>query len=256
MILHHNDTPIYYELYGKGPALVLVHGFLESSSMWQAFVPLFSETHTVITLDLPGHAQSGCIAETHTMELMADVVSHVLESNHIECATFIGHSMGGYVTLAIADKYESLVHKIILLNSTSEGDSPERIINRNRAIRLVEQNKETFVRMAIGNLFTENTRLQAASEIERLKNEAITFPKKGIQAALRGMRDRKDRTHVLTSFNRDKYLIAGLEDLLIPINTIEVLSEKTRTNLKIMTGGHMLLAENWREIVKYLHFIV
>jgi len=256
MILHYHHTPIYYTLQGKGPVLVLIHGFLESTTMWNALVPLFSETHTVITLDLPGHGRSGCMAETHTMELMADVVIHVLESNHIERATFIGHSMGGYVTLAIAEKYESLVHKMILLNSTSEGDSPERILNRNRAIQLVEQNKETFVRMAISNLFTNKTRIQLASEIELLKKEAITFPQEGIQAALRGMRDRKDRTPTLTSFHRDKYLVAGREDPLLAVATIEALSEKTNTTLKIMTGGHMILAENWVDLVKYLHFIV
>src|SRR5690606_15239375 len=186
------NIPIYYENMGKGPAVVLLHGFLESSTMWKPLLPQLSKNHFVITLDFPGHGKSGVISETHTMEMMAEVLHKLLKELHIESATFIGHSMGGYVALAYAELYGPEVEKLILLNSTAAADTEERKDNRDRSIDIVGKVPEAYISMAIGNLFAERSREKFAFEIEALKNEANSFPVEGIQAAIRGMRDRKD----------------------------------------------------------------
>ena len=109
MIYHFNEVPIFYEVTGEGPHMLLLHGFLESSTIWSTIVPELSGDNTMVTLDLPGHGKSGCIAETHSIELMAEVVYSLLKYLKIKSVSFVGHSMGGYVALAFAEKYE---HKI------------------------------------------------------------------------------------------------------------------------------------------------
>ena len=122
MILNYNNTHIYYEIQGKGPALVLLHGFLESITMWEPLIPKTIENKTVITIDLPCHGKSGCIGKVHSMELMAEVVHYILKYHTIKSATFMGHSMGGYVALAYAEMYDAEVNTLILLNSTPAED--------------------------------------------------------------------------------------------------------------------------------------
>ncbi|HAV55507.1 MAG TPA: alpha/beta hydrolase, partial [Aequorivita sp.] len=193
MMFQFKNTPIHFETFGKGPAMVLLHGFLESSNMWNPLIPEFSKTNTLITMDFPGHGKSGVIAEIHTMELMAEVVQGLLQQLKISSATFIGHSMGGYVALAYAEMFSEKVEKLILLNSTPEADSEERRENRNRALKVIRQNPQAYISMAIGNLFAESSRERFDKRIAILKKEAFAFPVEGVTAAIKGMRDRKDR---------------------------------------------------------------
>ena len=109
--------------------------------------------------------------------------------------------------------------------------------------------------MAIGNLLAESSREKFASEIETLKNEAYSFPIEGIKAAIKGMRDRKDRTEILKNFKNGKYMILAEEDPILPILEAIQLAEQCGCSVKIIKGGHMSLIENCDSVAKYLHFI-
>jgi len=164
--------------------VVLLHGFLENHTMWKDLTPDLAQTHRVIAIDLLGHGQSESLGYIHTMEMMADSVAQVLNTLHIDVVTFVGHSMGGYVALAYAEKYPFNVNGICLLNSTPASDSAERKLNRDRAIKAVKHNSKTFVSMAIGNLFAVNNRerLQALNRdavlkcVENSDVEVVEFP--------------------------------------------------------------------------------
>ena len=242
------NTPIYYSVTGSGPALVLLHGFLESSTMWKSFVPSLSRKNTVITIDFPGHGKSSVIAKTHSMQLMAEVVKSVLNEVNIESAIFVGHSMGGYVALAYAELYENDIEKLVLLNSTPTADSEERKENRRRALNVIDYNAEAFISMAITNLFQEHSQQKYISDIENLKKEAIQFPVEGIKAAIQGMIDRKDRTDVLARFSKVKVMVCGNEDPIMPFSEIKLISKKTNTKLIELDSGHMSWLENKPEI--------
>ena len=248
MIFNYNDKAIHYNSYGKGPAVLLLHGFLESSTMWKPLIPFISEKNSVIVIDLPGHGKSDWIAENHTMELMAEVVFSILDDLNIDKLKIIGHSMGGYIALAFIEAYESKVEELILLNSTSSEDSPERRINRTRALSIIEKNHTPYVQMAIKNLFPEVTHEQYASEIKMLKKEALHFPVEGIKAAIRGMRDRKNRNEVLKFFGNKKTMVSGLIDPIIPYKDSVLEALHTNTELKTVSGGHMSLIENLEKI--------
>jgi len=250
MILNYNDTPIYYMVHGQGPVIVLLHGFLESSTMWDQLIPKIAKDNTIITVDLPGHGNSGCLNTSHSMEVMADIVHAILKKHKIDSAAFYGHSMGGYVALAYAEKYFMVINKLILINSTPAADSVERKLNRDRAIKVINQNPKAFISMAIHNLFVKSSQIQYALEIQKMKNEALSFPIKGIIATIIGMKNRKDRSLILKELKTEKIMICGNIDPIIPFEVAKTLALESGTKLKKLAGGHMSLIENFDETVK------
>ena len=255
MIFNHNNIPIHYQVTGSGPSIVLLHGFLESSIMWNRLVALLAKKNTVVTIDLPGHGSSGCIDEIHSMELMAETIYQIIDELNLDQISIVGHSMGGYVALAFTELYESRVATLVLLNSTTIGDSIDIQNNRDRAIRLMRKNPDLYIGMAIPNLFAENNRKQFRNEIDVLKKEALTFPHEGIVAMLKGMKIRKDRTSVMKKFKGRKFMICGIQDPIFNISDMEKLSIASESMLFKVEGGHMSVNENWLEIVKIMHFI-
>lgn len=256
MILHYNNNQIYYQTFGNGPAIVLLHGFLESSKMWKPLIPQLLEHNTIVTIDFPGHGKSEVVSEVHSMELMAEVVDELLQKLNISSAIFIGHSMGGYVALAYAELFPEKVEKLVLVNSSPKADSEERKENRNRALKVIGQNSDAFISMAISNLFSDTSRENLSSEIEILKKEAQSFPLDGIKAAIRGMRDRKDRTAVLKNFSKEKYMILAEEDPLLPIEETKKLAESCNTASIVIGGGHMSTVENLDAVSENIQLIL
>jgi len=255
MIATFNNSSIHYTIIGKGPALVLLHGFLLSPTIWTEIIPKLAIKNQVIIIDLPGHGKSECIAEIQTMELMAKAVHSILVENNIEKANFIGHSMGGYISLAFAEKYPSKIGTLILLNSSSEADSEERKVNRNRAIEVIKTHKEAFINMGIAALFKEEKQEEFQHLIKKFSTEAFHFPVEGIVASIKGMRDRKDRTSILKNFKGKKYMISGIEDPIIPISSSEKNASETNTKLYKVNSGHMSINENINEIKNVMHLI-
>ena len=251
----YNGTSVAYRVRGTGPAVVLLHGFLENKEMWTNLENSLRENFTTITIDLPGHGKSDVISETHSMEDMADVVSAILKHLQLHSISLLGHSMGGYVALAFLENNEKMVRQIILLNSTPFADSEERRKNRDRALELIPMNKKLFIPVAITNLFAENNRVKFSEEIKQLIDEANNMPVGGILAAIRGMRDRKDRSAVLKRFNGSKIIVAGTKDEVVPVEDSRKAAKQTGAQLIEIESGHMTLVENVKEISKIVHFI-
>lgn len=246
------NTAICYTDQGKGTAVVLLHGFLENQSMWNAILPELIKKNRIITIDLLGHGATECLGYVHSMEDQADVVHHVLNELKIRKAVFIGHSMGGYVALAFAELYPDTVKGIVLVNSTSRADSDERKRNRDRAIVAVKQNYSAFIRMSITNLFSENNRERLADRIEEVKLEALKTPLQGIVAALEGMKIRKDREVMLHFAPYPIQLILGKKDgvLLYEETRDQILD--THVQLTTFEDGHMSHIENQAELLVVL----
>lgn len=250
MVLKFRNSSIYYEVHGSGDPVVLLHGFLESSAIWDNFLPEFSKHGQVITVDLPGHGKSDCIEEVHTMELMADVVHAVLVETGIKKADFIGHSMGGYISLAFLEVRPEMVSSLMLLNSTPVADSDEKKEIRDRSSELVKKNKKAYISMAVSNLLTPESNELYKKEVEAIKETAYKFPVEGIIAALQGMKIRTDRSAVLKIFSGAKYIVAGKEDPLVNTQEIRKIAIETDCFFISLPGGHLSYLENNREFRK------
>ena len=249
---HFKNTKISYTDQGKGNAVILLHGFLENSTMWDYLAPVLAKKNRVICIDLLGHGQTDCLGYIHSMEDMADAVHQVISELKIRKAIIVGHSMGGYVALAFAELYPEMMKGLVLLNSTSRADSDERIANRTRAIKAVKQNYVAAVRMSISNLFSEENREKLISQIEWVREEALQTPLQGIIAAQEGMKLRKDREVILHFSTYPILLILGKKDPVL--NYEENVEQIDGTIVKLISfnDGHMSHIENQVELEKVI----
>jgi len=250
--LIYKNTKISYTDEGIGTAVLLLHGFLENKTMWNAFVPDLEKKNRVITLDLLGHGETECIGYVHVMEDQADMIYTLMLYLKIRKVVLVGHSMGGYIALAFAELYPEHVKGLLLLNSTSKADSEERKINRDRAIVAVKQNYGAFVSMSIANLFSEDNRERLSKEIEKVKKEALKTPLQGIVAALEGMKIRKDRQALLHFATYPIELVLGKKDGVLNYDENIEQIEGTKVQLTTFPDGHMSHIENEKELKQVL----
>ena len=256
MNLDYKGTLIHFDDVGIGDCVLLLHGFLENSTMWHDLIPHLSKTHRIISIDLLGHGKTGCVGYIHTMEMMAEAVDAVLEHLNIKKTILIGHSMGGYVALAFAELYPNKINGLCLMNSTALPDSEDRQLNRDRAILAVKQNYKTFVRMSVANLFAIENRELLKKAINHVKNEALKTPVQGIIAALEGMKIRRNREFILRDTFYKKMMIIGLKDSILDYeNSIQQI-KGTNVELLEFSDGHMSYIENKEELTyNILRFI-
>lgn len=235
------NTQIQFTTAGEGDTIVLLHGFLESLDIWKNFSAHLCLNFNVISIDLPGHGKSPCIAESHSMDLMAEAVKTVLDYLKIRTCILIGHSMGGYVTMAFAEKYPEILNGFCLFHSQAGADSEEAKINRERTIQLIEKNRMGFIQMFIPDLFAPANRKKLDTAIQLLKKQAADTPKEGIVAALRGMKVRPDRRFVLETTKHPVLFILGKEDSRIPVDdALKQTMLPNRCEIQILADvGHM-----------------
>lgn len=244
MVINYQSIPIHFTEHGRGKPLVLLHGFMEELSMWEPFIPQLQEKCRVISIDLPGHGKSGIVKNTHTMETMADVVLKVLDVLGIVKSSIIGHSMGGYVALALADLNPDIITDLVLLNSTFLADTEERKILRTRAIEQAHQDYEKLIRLSFSNLFAPESRKVYSNEYNNALKKALQTPIEGFIAASEGMKLRPNRLEVLKKINGRKVIIGGTKDTLIDLNKLREIIKNSSIELLEFSEGHMSHIEN------------
>ena len=248
MILNYKNSSIHYTTEGEGNPIVLLHGFLESVAMWQDLVTEFSTTNNVICIDLLGHGETDCIGYVHTMEAMAEAVLAVLEHLNIENAHVVGHSMGGYVALALAEQKPELFNGLCLMNSTYEADDNARKLIRTRASEMAQQNFEVLVKMSFANLFAPESKVKHEAAYDKALQLALKTPLQGYIAAQEGMKLRPDRFDILKNLKCKKIIIAGKKDSLI--DTVKITENIRGTDIDFIefSEGHMSYIENKSEL--------
>lgn len=227
---------------------MLLHGFCESMDIWDEFVKVLSSGFHVITPDLLGHGKSDVPSQMNssgeylaTMEMQAEGVNEVLKACNVERCTVVGHSMGGYIGLAFAELYPEKVKGLCLFHSSAMADTEEKKLDRNRAIEVVKKDKVAFVEGMIPKMFAPSNLDRMRGDVERVLTIANNNPQDGFVAALAGMRDRKDRQHVLEGADYPVLFIIGKDDLLIPLDkmTSQIVKPKHSEVLILSRVGHM-----------------
>lgn len=256
MIVEYKSISVYFTDDGEGQVVVLLHGFLSNSTMWNSFIPELRKKNRIISIDLLGHGKTECLGYIHSMELMADAVSAVLNSLKIKKFSIIGHSLGGYVALALAEKHPKKIIGLCLMNSTAEEDSPERMKLRNRAIKVSKTNFADLVKVSIPNLFRPKNISIYTEEIKTLKKEALKTSIQGYIATQEGMKIRKNREFILQSLNFKKMMIISRKDPVLEYHTL--IKQANRAKMKIVEfpDGHMPHIENRGNFLQSIaHFI-
>ena len=256
MILNYKNSNIYYTVKGEGSAIILLHGFLETTAMWDDIVPKLSKTHKVITIDLLGHGKTDCIGYVHTMEAMADAVFAVLNHLRVDTGIVIGHSMGGYVALALAEKKPELFEGLCLMNSTFEADDKARKQLRTRSCKLAQSNFTNLVRMSFTNLFAPESRENFKKEFEDALEFALTTTAQGYIAAQEGMKLRPNRCDTFKNLDCKKGMIIGAKDTIVDGEKLIAQIEATPIDVVEFSGGHMSHIENKSELSYFLKLFI
>ena len=211
------------------------------------------DNYQLIIPDLPGHGLSALTQEVLTMDHLADVCLDILDALEIEAAHVVGHSMGGYVACAMAEKDPHRIVSLCMFQSSAAADTPEKKVLRDRAMEAVNTHQDHYVRSMITSLFAEMNIARLSATIERLVAEAKGMHPQAIIGCLLGMKERPSCIEMLKDRQFPTAYILGSEDSRLPID--EMLSECSRigANVKCFDGvGHMAQFEVPDEAASYL----
>ena len=160
--------------------------------------------------------------------------------------------MGGYVALSFTKLYPKNLKGLCLMNSSALPDSDEKKIYRDRAVKAVKQNKNTFVKIAIPMLFSEQNRTVFTKEIRQITNEAMQISTQGIIAALEGMKIRKDTTDVYNTTLFPIQMIIGKQDPALDYSSLIKQVKNTKVQVVEFPDGHMSHIENKNSLISAL----
>lgn len=219
--------------------MIFLHGHLENRRMWQPVIDELPATTRAVCLDLPGHGESGNLGYVHTMDQMAEVVEALTVRLRLRRFILCGHSMGGYVALAFAEKHPDLVKGLVLMNSTARADSAEKKKNRDKAIAAARRNPQSFIRHTIPMLFRPKHRRGMRATVNTVKQEALKTSPQGAVAAIEGMKIRPDREVLLHFAPYRVLLIAGENDPVLPFDQLKPQTQARQVTAVVTPNGHM-----------------
>ena len=199
----------------NAPCLLLVHGFGEDRHIWADLTERLKGDFKIIAPDLPGFGKTPPL-DHWSMEDAADLLADLLQRNGIKNCLYIGHSMGGYVGAAFAERYASALSGILFFHSTAYADPPEKRQQRKDVIRFLENNgSKTFIDNFLQKLLIDEFRQQHSETLNVLKKRALTYPLEAWTTATRAMMQRPDRTAVLTKLTCPVGYLMGKRDAFI-----------------------------------------
>ncbi|MBT2688517.1 alpha/beta fold hydrolase [Bacillus sp. ISL-47] len=244
-----NGTVISYYDAGQGEPVVLIHGFCGSKDYWQNVIPALADSYRVIAVDLPGHGGSGLPDGDISVETMAEMIKGTFEELGLEKVSLIGHSLGGYVTLAFAEAYEDRLKQFSLLHSTANPDSEEGKKGREVAAGKIDADGiKSFVDGLVPNLFAPGEK--HLEDQQQAKEIGYGTNPEGAKASLKAMKQRPDRNHVLKNSKLPVLMIAGEKDQVVPPEKSFTVTGLNIQQVTIKGAGHMSMYEAPAELLE------
>ena len=212
----YNQKEIAYSSEGRGVAVVLLHGFCEDSCIWDEFkLDLLEKKYRVICIDFPGFGESALVKNL-SIPYVVDAVQAVVDKLGLKKIILVGHSMGGYVSLAYAKKYPTFLQGLGLFHSHPYVDTEEKKANRFRGIAFIEKHGHAlYVKQLFPSLFPEGFERTNRFLIDKLTLKAVGNSAEAIIEAQRAMVARNDESEVLKNIQVPVLFIIGEEDNLI-----------------------------------------
>jgi pimeloyl-ACP methyl ester carboxylesterase len=181
------------------------------------------------------------------VEEYADELYRYLTNATIQKFTLIGHSMGGYIALAFAEKYPDMLEGFGLFHSTAYADSETKKHQRSQTIEMLRQyGTEMFLKNTAGNLFGDRYKELYPKKIKEHIEKYGGIPAEALSAGMVAMRQRPDRTAILAAMPYPVLMILGMQDKLIPFESCISLTEfpKQSYPFVLAEAGHMGMVES------------
>jgi 3-oxoadipate enol-lactonase len=240
-----NGTTIAYVEAGSGQPIVLLHGYCGSHQYWDEVIPSLSQSGRVITLDLRGHGASSAGEGVYSMEQLAEDLVQLLDKLKLPKVNLFGHSVGGYIALAFAERYPERLLTFGLVHSTSLPDGEAAQANRLKAAEAIRtKGVIPFVDELIPKLFVEAHRQSMPEQLKKAKEIGYKTSTDGAAGCALGMRERPNRSSVLEQLDVPILLLAGEFDELIPPERRFPVSKDNITSLTLGNVAHMSMMED------------
>ncbi len=195
--------------------IVLLHGHGMDDVLWDEVVPLLDGDFTIVRPNV------SLLTDCHTMEAYADELHRLLTASQIDKFTLIGHSMGGYISLAFAEKYPEMLEGFGLFHSSALADDDAKKEQRNQMAELLrDEGAEIFMRRTAPNLFGRSYKESHPEEVKKFIQRYGKLPAEALAVGMEAMRDRPDRTHVLAQLPFPIIFIVGMDDQVVPFETV------------------------------------
>ena len=239
--MEYQSVALEFEEHGHGTPLVCLHGFPFDHTIWQPLVPRLEKAAHLILPDLRGYGKSPAPDGVYTMREMAEDVVCLLDRLHLEKAVVVGHSMGGYVSLAFAHAYPSRLAGLGLVATQAGADNPER---RQARLKTANSVKRHGVKSVVNNMLS---RLTPKTDLTQpLLDLMMQAQPSGVVGALRGMAERPDMTGNLADIVVPAVVVAGGADQILPLDVMKTMAQMLPKGwlVEIPEGGHMPMMES------------
>ncbi len=239
---------------GEGHPVLLLHGFCETKELWEGFQSAISSNYKVICPDLPGFGESPLPeGKLLTLDTVAENVLDWWERIGVEDPIVIGHSLGGYVALALLDLAPDKLKAVGLFHSTAFSDDDKKKEARDKTVKFVENHGTApFVENFIPQLFPQDQQERQKEVISSLIQRGKEIPKETIIAYALAMRDRPSRVDVLKKFSGHKCFIAGEFDTAVTITSSRQQQNLVDDYLELKQCGHMGMFEKPNETLVFI----
>ena len=252
----YKNATVNYSIQGKGDAVLLLHGFGENSLIWQDQVHFLKENYTIVTPDLPGSGKSSILEqELVTIQDYAACIFALLQNEKIEKCYLLGHSMGGYITLAFAAEYPEKLMGFGLINSTAFADNAEKKKSRLQGIEMIkEHGAYSFLKTAIPTLFAKSFKNEHPEKVADLVEKSKQFSNEALIQYYTAMMNRPDSTEVLQNSQLRVLFVIGTEDNAAPLtDLLQQIHLPQNAQIHILDGvGHMSMIEASPKVNDYL----
>jgi pimeloyl-ACP methyl ester carboxylesterase len=253
MYFSYKEGRIHYTDSGTGKVIILLHGYLESSEVWNGFAERLQSQFRTISIDLPGCGLSDVHGEVHSMEFMATVIKELIDSLKLKKVFMTGHSLGGYVTLAFLELFPEQLSGYCLFHSQPFPDTPAALEKRRREIEIVKVGKKNLMYPDnVIRMFATSNLVKFSKALQKSKDIAAQIPGEGIIAVLNGMMIRPSRLSFMEAGKVPCLWILGLMDNYIPCEHIQTMVNLP-FNAKLVVlknSGHMGFIEEENLAVK------
>ena len=233
---------IFFQKLGKGQPVILIHGFCETLEIWNGVAEKLAEKFEVFSIDLPGFGKSQLPSTPFSIDEIGTKVLGWIDHKKIRNPVVIGHSLGGYVALAMAAKSPEKFAGLGLFHSSAFPDTEDRKANRNRVIEFVKAHgTDPFIDTFVPGLFFDKNH-GAIPQAEKIaRNTSIET----LLAYTAAMRDRPSSIDFLQSYDCPVLVIGGEKDSIVPLETtLEFGQIAPKSTLHILKGiGHMAMYE-------------
>lgn len=212
-LLEGNHSLSYF-ITGKGnQSIILIHGFGEDSRIWKQQVDYLQNDYRLFIPDLPGTGQSAIGNSQLSVESMAEVTKQMMDAEKIDQCIMLGHSMGGYVTLAFAEAYPERLTAFGLIHSTAYADNEEKKEARQKSISFIKEHSAAeFMKTTIPNLFSQSFNSKHKEQVDELMTQGNQFTAETLIAYYTAMINRPNRSHILQETTVPVLFFIGAED--------------------------------------------